>query len=51
MLITSIVIKYFNPRSSCEERLKYISNMEENQIFQSTLLMRGATLNNALKGM
>ena len=37
-------ILYFNPRSSCEERLEpsflYVADI----IFQSTLLMRGATL-------
>ena len=34
---------YFNPRSSCEERLEDIEGIIEREIFQSTLLMRGAT--------
>ena len=35
---------YFNPRSSCEERL-YICRLCANRArFQSTLLMRGATV-------
>ena len=35
---------YFNPRSSCEERPWYSSTMAKIVRFQSTLLMRGATL-------
>ena len=34
---------YFNPRSSCEERLNVYSKGIKDMIFQSTLLMRGAT--------
>ena len=34
---------YFNPRSSCEERLKMHCSSAHLAIFQSTLLMRGAT--------
>ena len=34
---------YFNPRSSCEERLKPSASAPFTIIFQSTLLMRGAT--------
>ena len=34
---------YFNPRSSCEERLKPPMLTTAENIFQSTLLMRGAT--------
>ena len=33
----------FNPRSSCEERLEYVDYMDKKALFQSTLLMRGAT--------
>ena len=33
----------FNPRSSCEERLSAIKSAADDMIFQSTLLMRGAT--------
>ena len=33
----------FNPRSSCEERLYRLSMSWTNALFQSTLLMRGAT--------
>ena len=33
----------FNPRSSCEERLFRHCNRRNQIIFQSTLLMRGAT--------
>ena len=37
--------KYFNPRSSCEERRAYLSiGLSGLQTFQSTLLMRGATI-------
>ena len=36
--------KYFNPRSSCEERPVFFVGWECcNMLFQSTLLMRGAT--------
>ena len=34
---------YFNPRSSCEERQMIHDPVFESYIFQSTLLMRGAT--------
>ncbi len=34
---------HFNPRSSCEERRGVISLKTADRIFQSTLLMRGAT--------
>ena len=34
---------YFNPRSSCEERLAPVNNGAQTVLFQSTLLMRGAT--------
>ena len=34
---------YFNPRSSCEERLSGINGVVTAIAFQSTLLMRGAT--------
>ena len=34
---------YFNPRSSCEERPKGLNSTTMALIFQSTLLMRGAT--------
>ena len=38
---------HFNPRSSCEERLSSKQSAKfKHMIFQSTLLMRGATLNN-----
>ena len=37
------VSSYFNPRSSCEERLSPIIRAIVLAIFQSTLLMRGAT--------
>ena len=36
-------ITYFNPRSSCEERLQKFKRHCVRTIFQSTLLMRGAT--------
>ena len=39
---------YFNPRSSCEERLQTNSRFNALLIFQSTLLMRGATLSSNL---
>ncbi len=35
---------YFNPRSSCEERRTRFSTRSTTRPFQSTLLMRGATL-------
>ena len=35
--------KYFNPRSSCEERLRLAGDTPDGEQFQSTLLMRGAT--------
>ena len=35
---------YFNPRSSCEERRQWSHLEEWSNIFQSTLLMRGATV-------
>ena len=34
---------YFNPRSSCEERRDAVTAFLEKPVFQSTLLMRGAT--------
>ena len=34
---------HFNPRSSCEERLDAKIAASKNRLFQSTLLMRGAT--------
>ena len=40
----SILLTYFNPRSSCEERLLFWFVICKAQIFQSTLLMRGATI-------
>ena len=40
---SQIVIVYFNPRSSCEERLNPFSCIILSIQFQSTLLMRGAT--------
>ena len=36
--------RYFNPRSSCEERLQSACPISWARIFQSTLLMRGATI-------
>ena len=35
--------RYFNPRSSCEERRAISRSTKANGLFQSTLLMRGAT--------
>ena len=35
--------RYFNPRSSCEERPQDLVDLRNMIIFQSTLLMRGAT--------
>ena len=35
--------RYFNPRSSCEERLCRSCSVSASTAFQSTLLMRGAT--------
>ena len=35
---------YFNPRSSCEERLQHVGTWKFESAFQSTLLMRGATV-------
>ena|GEM_PF-1440790 len=37
------VLTHFNPRSSCEERLLNLDLFEIVKVFQSTLLMRGAT--------
>ena len=37
-------ISYFNPRSSCEERPLFLSTICLHIRFQSTLLMRGATI-------
>ena len=34
---------HFNPRSSCEERLRFFAIRSRIALFQSTLLMRGAT--------
>ena len=39
---------YFNPRSSCEERLDPYQVIEDAFEFQSTLLMRGATTTHSL---
>ena len=47
---TSTAHQYFNPRSSCEERparqdlYDYVTNFNPRNEFQSTLLMRGATV-------
>ncbi len=38
------VSTYFNPRSSCEERRGWLREIKVNGVFQSTLLMRGATI-------
>ena len=35
---------YFNPRSPCGERLSFVYNASDDNIFQSTLPMRGATI-------
>ena len=35
--------RYFNPRSSCEERHQAVARKVADMLFQSTLLMRGAT--------
>ena len=43
-LIALSTRSYFNPRSSCEERLLLSSFRALSVLFQSTLLMRGATL-------
>ncbi len=40
---------YFNPRSSCEERLPCARLLRRLRVFQSTLLMRGATYNRVHK--
>ena len=40
---------YFNPRSSCEERPDFAKPGTDTAGFQSTLLMRGATLETGLK--
>ena len=42
--VSSCSVMYFNPRSSCEERLMASSVSSEFRVFQSTLLMRGATV-------
>ena len=39
-----ILRAYFNPRSSCEERLSPPCISKRQSLFQSTLLMRGATI-------
>ena len=39
----------FNPRSSCEERLPCARLLRRLRVFQSTLLMRGATYNRVHK--
>ena len=36
-------IPHFNPRSSCEERRESCGKRLHRSLFQSTLLMRGAT--------
>ena len=40
---SAVLLHYFNPRSSCEERLYESWTDDDYLIFQSTLLMRGAT--------
>ena len=43
-IFTLVTIAYFNPRSSCEERLPaFLYSRRIRFKFQSTLLMRGAT--------
>ena len=37
------LMRYFNPRSSCEERPSGYQESQRQMLFQSTLLMRGAT--------
>ena len=41
--IASNLASNFNPRSSCEERPVYNEQFKQDLLFQSTLLMRGAT--------
>ena len=40
----TLIYPYFNPRSSCEERRKQGRRSSRPSSFQSTLLMRGATI-------
>ena len=42
--MTESAVKDFNPRSSCEERRYESGNWWHYDLFQSTLLMRGATV-------
>ena len=44
MSLLALALPYFNPRSSCEERPEKKWLRETSYKFQSTLLMRGATL-------
>ena len=46
IVITSLDAQDFNPRSSCEERQYASASMSMYCVFQSTLLMRGATSGN-----
>ena len=41
--VERLVLRHFNPRSSCEERPDHCKGIAVAVIFQSTLLMRGAT--------
>ena len=43
VLAIFVVVRNFNPRSSCEERPFYYKDWTGKRRFQSTLLMRGAT--------
>ena len=44
--IKAAIAEDFNPRSSCEERHSMIAFWKSSSLFQSTLLMRGATVLN-----
>ena len=37
------ILRYFNPRSPCGERLKSMRTVKDKAVFQSTLPLRGAT--------
>ena len=43
VFLDSCVYIDFNPRSSCEERLKTVAALLGDTVFHSTRLMRGAT--------
>ena len=43
------VVTYFNPHSPCGERHVYSSGLSPTFLFQSTLPMRGATMNLGIK--